>query len=293
MMTTIVISLASLFALITLGIMLHAMKKAKADGTLMALDKRQIRECSALAIIAFIADTIGVGSYAVVIAGTKFRKLLPDEWLPGLTNGAQLIPGIVESFLFLHVIHVQPTLLITLVVGACLGGIVGGLVFSRLNQHYLQVSMFIAFVVMAIALFCNQIGWLHIAGTAQTLHGTKLILGFLGMMLAGMLTCVGVGIYGVIEIVLLLLGLSPWIAFPIMTTAGAMQQSFATSTLTFAKRVPLKASILMTFVGVIGVLAAVPMVTHLSINKLHWLLLLIIIYNALMMLRALKKRHST
>ena len=240
----------------------------------------------------FIADTIGIGSYAVVIAGCKIGRLIPDRWLPGLTNGAQLIPGIIESILFLHVIHVDPVLLIILVSGACIGGIGGGLIVSRMNQHYIQLSMLIAFIVMTIALLANQVGWLHIAGTAQTLHGTKLLLGFIGMVIAGMLTCVGVGIYSVIQIILLLLGLTPWIAFPIMTTAGAIQQSFATSTLTLTSKVPLKPALLMTFVGIIGVAIALPMVTHLSIDKLHWLLLIIVFYNVIMMARSVREYYK-
>ena len=136
---------------------------------------------------------------------------------------------------------------------ACIGGVLGGLIVSRLNQHYLQLAMFIAFCLLAIALFCNQAGWLHITGTATHLSNTKLIIGFFGMLIAGMLTCIGISIYAITEILLLLLGLSPWIAFPIMTTAGALQQSFATSTLTIMKKVPLKQALLMTFVSIIGV----------------------------------------
>jgi len=289
-LTTIINMLAVLFGLVTIGLMIRDYRIKENQHVLPPLTAKKASAFSLLAIIAFIADTIGVGSYAVVIAGCKLGNLLPDEWLPGLTNGAQLIPGIIESILFLHVFHVQPTMLILFVSGACFGGVVGGLIVSRLNQHYLQLSMFIAFIIMIAALFANQMGWLHLAGMSHSLHGTKLYIGFFGMIIAGMLTCVGVGIYSVIQIVLLLLGLSPWVAFPIMTTAGALQQSFATSTLTLTSKVPLKPALLMTCVGIIGVLIGLPLVTHLSANRLHWLLLIIIIYNTLMMAKSLFKR---
>jgi uncharacterized membrane protein YfcA len=289
-LTTIITILSVLLGIITLGLMVRDYFIKDHQQVLPPLTAKKAGAFSLLAIIAFIADTVGIGSFAVTIAGCKLGKLLPDEWLPGLTNGAQIIPGIVESILFLHVFHVDALMLILFVSGACFGGIAGGLIVSRMNQHYLQICMFIAFIAMVIILGCNQMGFLHVAGTAQTLHGTHLLLGFFGMIIAGMLTCVGVGIYSVVQIILLLLGLSPWVAFPIMTTAGALSQSFTTSTLTLTSKVPLKPALLMTLVGVIGVFIGLPLVTHLSANTLHWLLLMIIMYNTIMMAKSLRKK---
>lgn len=289
-LTHIMNSLAIALGIITLGLMVRDYFIKDHQQSLPPLTAKKAGAFSLLAIIAFIADTVGIGSFAVTIAGCKLGKLIPDEWLPGLTNGAQIIPGIIESILFLHVFHIDPLMLILFVSGACFGGIAGGLIVSRMNQHYLQLSMLVAFIVMAIILLCNQMGFLHLAGTAQTLHGVHLIIGFFGMVLAGMLTCVGVGIYSVVQIILLLLGLSPWVAFPIMTTAGALQQSFTTSTLTLTSKVPLKPALLMTCVGVIGVFIGLPLVTHLSAETLHWLLLIIIIYNTIMMAKSFRKK---
>jgi uncharacterized membrane protein YfcA len=289
-LTIIINFLAVIFGLITIGLMIRDYRIKEHQHVLPPLTPKKAGAFSLLAIIAFIADTVGVGSYAVVIAGCKLGKLLPDEWLPGITNGAQLIPGIVESILFLHVFHVQPTMLILFVSSACVGGVVGGLIVSRMNQHYIQVSMLIAFAIMSVILFCNQMGWMHLVTAAHTVHGTKLALGCIGLFIAGALTCVGVGIYSVIQIILLLLGVAPWVAFPVMSTAGALQQSFATSTLTLTSRVPLKPALLMTCVGVIGVFIALPLITHLSANKMHWLLLIIIVYNIIMMARSVFKK---
>ncbi len=44
-------------------------------------------------IIAFIADTLGVGSFAVNVALAKLFGTFNDEELPAVNNGAQVIPG--------------------------------------------------------------------------------------------------------------------------------------------------------------------------------------------------------
>lgn len=289
--TTFVNAAAIVLGCITLIVMISSLVRQRYNQPVYK--PRQLPTFGLLAIIAFIADTLGIGSFPVVIAGCKIGRLLPDSWLPGLTNGAQLIPGIIESVLFLHIFHVDTTMLITFVSAACLGGIVGGLLIARMNSRTIQRSMLVAFILIAVAIFCKQIGWLSIADTATSLHGTKLILGFIGMLLAGMLTCVGVGIYSVTQTLLLLLGVAPWIAFPIMTTAGAFQQSFATTTLTLNGKVPLKPALLMTCVGIIGVLLALPLVAHMTANKLHWLLFVIIVYNAVMMGRTLYRHQAS
>ena len=48
----------------------------------------------------------------------------------------------------------------------------------------------------------------------------------------------------------------------------------------------------MTCVGVIGVFIGLPLVTHLSANTLHWLLLIIIFYNTVMMAHSLRKKYA-
>lgn len=48
-------------------------------------------------VIAFIADTLGVGSFAVNVALAKLMGTFRDDEMPAVNNGAQVIPGTIES----------------------------------------------------------------------------------------------------------------------------------------------------------------------------------------------------
>lgn len=48
------------------------------------------------------------------------------------------------------------------------------------------------------------------------------------MVVCGALTSVGIGLFAMVQGVLFLMNVSPIVAFPIMTTAGAMQQPLTT-----------------------------------------------------------------
>lgn len=243
-------------------------------------------------ILAFISDTIGIGSFAVMIALSKYWQLVKDKELPGLVNGAQIIPGAIEAVVFLQVIHVDMLTLITLVVGTCIGGVLGGFFVSRLNQRHIQVLMAGAFILMAVIIFLNQLQLLPIGGSATVLRGTKLGLGFLGMIVCGFVPALGVGLFALVQLLLFFLGLSPLIAFPIMTTAGALQQPLTTFTFAFNKAIPYKRMFVLSCAGVIGVLITVPLVTHLPLYFLRWLLFAIVGYNAVMMLRSYCKSRA-
>jgi uncharacterized membrane protein YfcA len=230
-------------------------------------------------IIAFISDTIGIGSFAVNIALSKYFKTFEDHELPAVCNGAQVIPGTLESIFFIQLIQVDLVTLITLVLGASVGGILGGSVISRLSQQKIRLAMIVAFSGIIILLFLKQLGFIPETGYLIALSSWKLIAGFFAMILCGSLTSVGIGIFGMIQAVLFLLGVSPAVAFPIMTTAGAMQQPL--TTLIFLKhgKIPLKKTLILSAFGCIGVLISLPIISHLNTHWLHNLLLLIMIYN--------------
>jgi uncharacterized membrane protein YfcA len=81
--------------------------------------------------------------------------------------------------------------------------------------------------------------------------------------------------------VLFLLGASPMIAFPIMMTAGAMQQPLTTMVFLQQRKIPLKKTLILSLSGCIGVFITLPIFYHLTITWLHLLLLMILIYNFL------------
>lgn len=233
--------------------------------------------------IANVADTLGIGSFAVVVALNNRWKFIDDKKLPGTLNAHALLPAMLQSLLFLHVVDVDILLLTSFVISACIGACFSSFVVSRLNKQTIRLLMSFGFFAIALLIFGYQFDMLPISGAETSLSTSKLIVGIPAMMLAGMLPAIGMGIYVPIQVIMFLLGFSPLVAFPVMTTAGSLVQ--ATTAYVFIKNeeVYSKESLILGFAGVLGVLFVVPFVTYVNLSTLRWLLLCIVIYNAISM----------
>lgn len=272
-------SLIIMFTIVCTGYML---KKMFAQPS-VSISRREQFHLMTSGIVAFFMDTIGVGSFACNIALAKYFKTFKDNELPGMVNGAQIIPGALGALFFLGLVQVDSLTLIVMIVATCLGGILGASIISKLNTQAVRFVMFIAFPAIIVLILSNQFHWLPIGGNKTALQGHELIFGFIGLFIAGALTSAGVGLFAMIQAVLFCLGMSPLVAFPIMTTAGALQQPLSTGIFVLKDKVPLKKTLLIGIYGVIGVLLAIPAITHLNASNLHFLLILVLSYNTVMM----------
>ncbi len=230
-------------------------------------------------IIAFIADTLGVGSFAVNVALAKMLGTFRDDELPAVNNGAQVIPGTIESLFFMHLVDVDLTTLLTLVSGACIGGLLGGFVVSQLSKQAIRLAMVCSFALIIALLISHQFRLLPVGGDLIELHSWKLIIAFFALVICGALTSVGIGLFVMVQGVLFVMNISPVVAFPIMTTAGAMQQPLTTLVFLQQNKIPLKKTLILSLSGCIGVLITLPIFSKLTITWLHSLLLCILIYN--------------
>jgi len=237
-------------------------------------------------IVAFIADTIGVGSFAVNIAMAKALKTFEDDELPPMVNGAQIIPGALESIFFMNVISVDILTLVVLVLGTCLGGLLGGHIVSRLSKQAIRLMMVCCFSLIIFLLVSKQMQWLPVGGELMALSSWKLAVGFVAMTVCGALTSAGIGLFAMVQGVLFLLGVSPAVAFPIMTTAGAMQQPLTTLVFLKQNKIPLKKTLIVSFGGCLGVLMVMPFFSSITTSWLHNLLMCILTYNIFMIGRA-------
>lgn len=230
-------------------------------------------------IIAFIADTLGIGSFAVNVALAKLTGTFRDDELPAVNNGAQVIPGTIESLFFMHLVDVDLTTLLTLVVGTCIGGLLGGLVVSQLSKQAIRLAMICSFALIICLLIAHQFQLLPVGGDLIELHSWRLVVGFFALMICGALTSVGIGLFVMVQAVLFVMNVSPVVAFPIMTIAGAMQQPLTTLVFLQKDKIPLKKTLILSLSGCLGVLITIPVFTQLAISWLHLLLLFILIYN--------------
>lgn len=275
MYMTFIITAVLFLSLFCVAVMIYKLTKQPAV-ILSALDYCKLIVSG---IIAFIADALGLGSFAVNIALAELLGTFHDEELPALNNGAQVIPGTIESLFFMQIIDVDMTTLVTLVAGACLGGLLGGTVVTHLSKQAIRLAMMVCFTLIIGLLVCEKLHWLPASGMLTELHASKLVLGFIGMTICGMLTSVGIGLFVLVQTVLFLLNMSPMAAFPIMTTAGAMQQPLTTLVFLQQDKIPLKKTLILSLAGCIGVLFVVLIFKHLTITWLHSLLLCIVAFN--------------
>ena len=275
MAMTLIITLILLLSVFCVGVMLYKLKKQPA----VSLSTLDYCKLIGSGVVAFISDALGMGSFAVNIALAELLGTFHDEELPAMNNGAQVIPGVFESIFFMQLIDVDLTTLITLVGGTCLGGLIGGSVVSRLGKQSIRLTMMCCFTLVIGLLLCRQFHIFPIGGELIALHSWKLVIGFVGMVLCGMLTSVGIGLFVMVQAVLFLLGVSPMVAFPIMTTAGAMQQPLTTLAFLKHDKIPLKKTLILSLGGCLGVFLALMLFSHLTISWLHSLLLLIVTYN--------------
>ena len=243
------------------------------------ITKKEYKLLSLSGILAFIADTIGIGSFAVNIALAKAFKTFPDEQLPAMVNGAQIIPGVLESLFFMQIIDVDKLTLITLVAGTCIGGLLGGSVVCKLSKQALRLTMMVCFTLIIGLLVGNEMHWLPVGGNLVALHSTSLIIGFFAMIVCGALTSAGIGLFALVQGVLFLLNVSPAVAFPIMTTAGAMQQPLTTLLFLKQRKIPVKRTLVVSLAGCLGVLMVLPIFKLFTPQMLHIILIAVLLYN--------------
>lgn len=232
-------------------------------------------------IIAFMADTLGLGSFVMNVAMAKSLGTFSDDELPGVNNGAQVIPGTIESLFFIQLAEVDLITLVTLVAGTCLGGVLGGAVVSRMSKQAIRLSMIICFLLMIGLLICHRWRLLPTDGDLIELRSWSLLFGFLALVVCGILTSLGLGLFAMVQGVLFLMGVSPLVAFPIMTTAGAMQQPLTSLVFMQQDKIPIKKTLIYSLAGCIGVAITLPLFGNIKVTWLPTLLLGILLYNVL------------
>lgn len=240
-------------------------------------------------LIGFIAnffDTLGIGSFAIETALLKFSKQVTDKELPGTLNVANTIPTALQGIIFVQIVAVEPVTLITMLVSAGLGALLGAGIVSKLPQQKIQLYMGLALLATAFFMIASYFNWISGAGTANELTGIKLVIGIVVNFILGALMTVGVGLYAPCMALVFALGMSPAVAFPIMMGSCAVLMPVASWKFIRAGAYNLRTAVAISFCGIAGVLIAAFVVKSLSLDLLRWLVIVVVIYTAGIMLRA-------
>ncbi len=159
-------------------------------------------------------DTLGIGSFAPTTSIFTFRRLVPDELIPGTLNVGHAVPVAVQALIYIVIIAVDPWTLVLLIAAAVAGAWLGAGVVAGLSRRRIQMGMGLALLAAASLMVMTQFGWFPAGGDTLGLTGARLAIGVGGSAVAGALMTLGVGFYAPCMILISLLGMNPTAAFP-------------------------------------------------------------------------------
>lgn len=252
-------------------------------------------------VIGFVTDfldTLGIGSFAPTTALFELTKFLKnDKELPGTLNVGHAVPVMVEAFIFIIVVDVEPLTLFSLVLSAIVGSWIGSKTVSKLPEKKVQLFMGIALIITAVLMGLKQLGMLDLLGKgneATGLAGIALIIGIVGNFILGALMTIGVGLYAPCMAMIYMLGMSPLVAFPIMMASCAGLMPVASAEFIKSKNYSRKGALGLTIGGIIGVIIAATLVKSMNLDILTVIIILVVIYSGVTyVIKGLKKDKVT
>ena len=229
-------------------------------------------------------DTLGIGSFVTSTAIFQATHYLKDErQLPGTLNTMHSIPTAFEAIFFVTAVKVDPWTLLSLVLAAAVGAVLGSEFMVKLNQRRIQLIMAIALVVTAVLMAAKLMGWVSLLGVANhatSLRGWPLAIGIIGNFILGLLMSAGVGLYAPCMVMVYFLGLTPIAAFPIMMLSCALLMPSSAVNFIRHDRVDYRGLFGIILGGIIGVILAATVVKSLSLTALSWLIVLVSLWTA-------------
>jgi uncharacterized membrane protein YfcA len=238
-------------------------------------------------------DTLGIGSYAPTTSIFKLWALVPDERIPGTLTVGHTPPTVVQAFIFIAIVAVEPRTLILMLAAAALGAWLGAGIVAGWPRRKVQIGMGLALLVAASLLLRTNLGLSTVGGTALGLTGSKLVVGLVGNFFLGALMTIGVGLYAPCMILVSLLGMDPTVAFPIMMGSCAFLMPVASVRFLGERRFEVGPALGLTVGGVPAVLIAAFAVGTMDVTKVRWLVIVVVIYTAIVMLRTAARERAS
>jgi uncharacterized membrane protein YfcA len=278
---TITVLLAALAALgITFTTVLLA-KAAKRGET------RPNLESIGLGAVTNFFDTLGIGSFATTTAWIKFRRLVPDSFIPATLNTGHALPTIVQSAIYLVIlgVHVDPVLLASCIASAVLGSLLGVPLVVRASVQLVQGVVGVALLIAAALYAMSNLELFPIGGTATALPPAQMAVAIGVHFLLGALMAFGIGLYAPSLILLSLLGLDPRLAFPIMASACAFLMPATGFSFVKSDRIDLRVCLGLAIGGIPATIVAALIVKEMPIVWLRWGVVVVVLYASFLLLR--------
>jgi len=236
-------------------------------------------------------DTLGIGSFAQQTALFKFFKLVDDRLIPGTMNVGNTIPTVVQAFIFMTAVEIDPVTLASVATAATFGAISGAGVVSRLPRQKIQLGMGIGLLLVGLVILSGLFNLLPLGGEAIGLSGWKLVLIVVMSFVFGALQTIGVGFYAPCMAMVYALGMNPLTAFPLMMTSTALLMLGGSSRFIKAHAYDRKTALALTIAGSAGVFLAAYVIKSLPLVVLKWIVCIVVFYTSLLMFRSAQVKN--
>jgi uncharacterized membrane protein YfcA len=278
-------ALALIAAGFILAVVNVALRRGDIDGKFL--------ESVGLGAVTNFFDTLGIGSFAPTTAWLKFRKLIPDSFLPPTLNVGHALPTIAQALIFITLVQVDPRLLLACIIAAVAGATLGAPIVVRLPMRAIQLSMGSALLIAAALYAAKNKGWLPEGGAALALEEPYFVIAVIGHFVLGALMSLGIGLYAPSLMMLSLMGLDPRAAFPIMMGACAFLMPISGVPFALSKRIDLKVAFGIALGGIPAVLVAALIVKNLDLVTLRWGVVAVVLYASGLLLYSATRPQST
>src|SRR5690554_4258009 len=167
-MTTILLSILALFGLTSTTVFAKDVIKNK--------DKLEDNSWIKLGGIGFITnffDVLGIGSFATATALLKIFDQSEDRLIPGTLNVGFTLAVIMEAFIFIKSIEVEPVTLVSMILAATIGAWIGAGIVSKFSERKVQRVMGIALFLTVLLMLAGKLGIMPSGGMEIGLNGWK------------------------------------------------------------------------------------------------------------------------
>jgi uncharacterized membrane protein YfcA len=228
-------------------------------------------------------DTLGIGSFAPQTAIFKFFRLVDDRLIPGTMNVGNTIPTVMQAFIFMTIVKVDPVTLVSMSSAATVGALLGAGIVAKMSRRRIQLGLGFGLMAVALVLIAGFLKLMPLGGEAIGLTGWKLILIVVMSFVFGALQTIGVGFYAPCMAMVYMLGLHPQTAFPIMMTATAMLMAAGGARFVKENAYDRKTAISLTIAGIAGVFLAAFVIRSLPLIVLKGVVCAVVMYTSVWM----------
>jgi uncharacterized membrane protein YfcA len=198
------------------------------------------------------------------------------------------LPSVAQAIIFLILLGVlvDPVLLAGCVLALLMGGLLGVSLVIRTRVWIVQLVVGFALILAGIIYALTNLHLMPGGGTATGLPTPLLVIAIAANFLFGILLNFGIGNYAPTLVMLSLMGMDPRLSFPIMAAGAALTATGASLRYISLGEVDLRIASGIALGGIPAVLVAAFLVKSMSLELLRWLVVCVVLYAALVMLKA-------